>query len=428
MPAAPSSPTTTALVEKTGPAGLDTTQVASLAEAFATVPDPRSVQGRRHSLTAILLIAACAVTCDADGFTAMWQWATDAPQEVLARLGTRIDPLSGARVVPSERTMRRAVARVDPQAVQDAAGLFVAGRLQAAGLGETSAAAPGREREQRRAARAERDRSRPPGRPRRARLAFDGKALRGARRRGGRRVNLLAGICHDTGTVIAQRVIDTKSNEIPELRNLIAGMDLTGCLLTADAAHCQKATAAAIIAAGGDYLLTLKANQIGLLKAVIPLLNGTDTDWDDRAHVSVDRGHGRTEQRTVRVAAATGIDFPHAAQVFRTVRHTGGLDGQRTRKQIVYGITSLPAGAAGPAEIAADQRGHWRIENRTHYVRDTTFGEDRCQIRTGHAPQNTAALRNLTIDTLRANGHANIAHARRHHTHDYNRVLDLYGL
>ena len=114
--------------------------------------------------------------------------------------------------------------------------------------------------------------------------------------------------------------------------------------------------------------------------------------------------------------------------MFRTVRHTGGLDGQRVRKQIVFGITSLSADLAGPAEIAADQRGHWRIENRTHYVRDTTFDEDRCQIRTGHAPQNTAALRNLAIDTLRANGHANIAHARRHHTHDYRRVLDLYGL
>src|SRR4051812_24798615 len=83
------------MVEKTEPAGLDTGQGASLGHAFAAVPDPRSVQGRRHPLTAILLIAVCAVTCDADGFTAMWQWAADAPQEVLARLGTRVDPFPG---------------------------------------------------------------------------------------------------------------------------------------------------------------------------------------------------------------------------------------------------------------------------------------------------------------------------------------------
>jgi hypothetical protein len=130
----------------------------------------------------------------------------------------------------------------------------------------------------------------------------------------------------------------------------------------------------------------------------------------------------------VRTAAAEGIDFPHAAQVFRTVRYIGGLDGQRTGKQVVYGITSLPAHAADTAEIAAHQRGHWGVENRTHYVRDVTFNEDHSQLRTGHAPHNLAALRNLTIDTFRATGYVNIAHARRHHTHDYNRVLDLYEL
>lgn len=75
------------LSPSTGPARLDNAMLASLADAFAGVPDPRSARGRRHPLTAILLIATCAVTCDANGFTAMWQWAADAPQEVLARLG-----------------------------------------------------------------------------------------------------------------------------------------------------------------------------------------------------------------------------------------------------------------------------------------------------------------------------------------------------
>ena len=202
---------------------------------------------------------------------------------------------------------------------------------------------------------------------------------------------------------------------------------MTGRVATADAAHCQHATAQAIITAGGDYLLVLKANQTGLLKQVAPLLAGPDTDWAEHRHDSTNRGHARTEQRHLRVAAATGITFPHAAQVFRTVRYTGGLDGQRTGKQVVYGITSLTDRHADPAQIAAYQRDHWRIES-THYVRDVTFAEDHCQARTGHGPQNLAAFRNLAIDTLRAAGHINIAHARRHHTHHYTRVLDLYGL
>lgn len=198
MPAVSSSPIP-ALAQNVGPVGLDSATLTSLADAFAVVPDPRSMQGRRHPLTEILLIAACVVTCDADGLTAVWQWAVDAPQEVLARLGARVDPLSGLRMAPSERTIRRTVARVDPQAVQDAAGTFVAVRLCAAGLGETSAPS---EREARRVARASRARTRPPGRGTWRRFAFDGKVLRGARRRSGGRVTLLAGVCHDTGAVV----------------------------------------------------------------------------------------------------------------------------------------------------------------------------------------------------------------------------------
>jgi predicted transposase YbfD/YdcC len=419
VPAVPSSPTAAA-GEKT-PYPCDAAQVDSLAAAFAAVPDPRSAKGRWHPLAAILLIAACAVTCDADGFTAVWQWAHDAPQEVLLRLGVRADPLTGLARPPSERTIRRTIARVDAQAVEDAAGGFVTSRLRVAGLG-SNARTPAEPRSQ------DPPTDAPASQRPRRRVAFDGKVVRGARRPGGRRVTLLAGADHDTATVIGQRQIEDKSNEIPELRTMVAGLDLTGCLATADAAHCQKATAEQVVAAGGHYLLTLKANQAGLLNTVAGLLAGADAEWAGRSHHSTGRGHGRTEQRTVRLAAATDLDFPHAAQVFRTVRYRGGLDGQRTSKQVVYGITSLPPDAAGPADIAADQRGHWSIENRTHHVRDTTFDEDRSQIRTGNAPRAMAALRNLAIGTFRAHGHTNIAHARRHHTHDYNRVLDLYGL
>jgi hypothetical protein len=241
---------------RTGPAGLEATRVHSLADAFAVVPDPRSPRGRWHPLVAILLIAACAVTCDADGPTAIWQWVDDADEQVLARLRVRRDPWSGRRSPPSERTIRRVLGLLDPQAVQDAAGTQVAGRLSAAGLGRPP---PVREREQRRAER--REGSRPPGRPKHRGVGFDGKILRGARCSDGKRVGLLAAAEHDSGAVIAQRAIDTKSNETPELRTLVAGMDLTGTLATADAAHCQRATAEAIVAAQGHYLLILKANQ-----------------------------------------------------------------------------------------------------------------------------------------------------------------------
>jgi predicted transposase YbfD/YdcC len=403
---------------------VDPVEVDSLADAFAMVSDPRDRRGRWHPLITILLIAACAVTCDANGFTAVFQWVADAPPRVLARLRVRRDPFTGRYRPPSEKTIRRTVALVNPHELEQAVGAFVAARITAAGL-TGPVGSPVKERQTRQA----RERpARAPAACARRRLAADGKALRGARRDAGGRVMLLGLADHDTAAVIAQRQIAAKSNEIPELRHLVAGMNLTGCLITADAAHCHADTATAIIAAGGDYLLTVKANQPTLLNAITPLLTGTDTTWANRQHTSTDRGHGRTEQRTVRLSTADGVDFPHAAQVFRTVRYTGGLDGQRTTKQVVFGITSLPADQAGPDQIAADQRGHWSIENTIHHVRDTTFDEDRCQVRTAHAPRNLATLRNLAIGTFRAEGHANIAHARRHHTHDHERVLNLYRL
>jgi molybdopterin-guanine dinucleotide biosynthesis protein A len=188
---------------------LEPARIASLADAFAVVPDPRASRGRWHPLVAILLVAACAITCDADGLTAVWQWVDDADEQVLARLHVRVDPLLGRRRPPSERTIRRVLERVDPQAVQDAAGGFVAARLTAAGLRRPPLV---REREQRRAER--REGSQPPARARRASVHFDGKILRGARRLGGRLLGLLAGIEHGNGKVVAQAAIDTKSNEI----------------------------------------------------------------------------------------------------------------------------------------------------------------------------------------------------------------------
>ncbi|MEV4247936.1 hypothetical protein AB0J63_31540 [Streptosporangium canum] len=95
------------------------------------------------------------------------------------------------------------------------------------------------------------------------------------------------------------------------------------------------------------------------------------------------------------------------------LHHVGDLDGAWTGKEIVYGITSLPAEAAVPAHLNHYERAHWSVENRLHRVRDVTFREDHCQLRTGTAPRALAAFRNLAISTMRLADRANIAHARR---------------
>jgi predicted transposase YbfD/YdcC len=107
-----------------------------------------------------------------------------------------------------------------------------------------------------------------------------------------------------------------------------------------------------------------------------------------------------------------GVDFPHAVQVAKSVRHRTQRKTGRGSRETVYVITNLTSREASPQRIAEIVRSQWVIENRLHFVRDTTFAEDASKVRTGHGPDNMATLRNFAINTLRAVGHANIS-ARR---------------
>jgi Transposase DDE domain len=81
---------------------------------------------------------------------------------------------------------------------------------------------------------------------------------------------------------------------------------------------------------------------------------------------------------------------------------------------VVYLITPLTPAEANPQRLLAFVRGHWSIENSSHYVHDVTFGEDRSRLRTGSAPQILAALRNLALTLIHRSGSSQIAAARRH--------------
>jgi len=90
------------------------------------------------------------------------------------------------------------------------------------------------------------------------------------------------------------------------------------------------------------------------------------------------------------------------------------MKSDRLREEVAYGVTSLTASEANPEQLLALARGHWQIENRCHHVRDTTYEEDRSQIRAGNGPRMMATLRNFAMGLLRLMGCSNIASATRH--------------
>lgn len=143
---------------------------------------------------------------------------------------------------------------------------------------------------------------------------------------------------------------------------------------------------------------------------------------------TLEKKHGRVERRRLEASTrlACHLDWPGVAQVCRIHRNT--IRNGKPTEEVAYGITSVPRSMADASQLLAWNRGHWGIENRSHYVRDVTFDEDASQIRSGHAPQCIAALRNAAITLLRSTGVVNIAAALRKNAYQVDHVFAMLGI
>ena len=183
----------------------------------------------------------------------------------------------------------------------------------------------------------------------------------------------------------------------------------------------------AVRAQDGHVVLTVKDNQPTLATDLAALFVDPVTSV---AQAQTDDAHrGRREQRCLRVSTdltaylATCSPWPEIAQVAQLTRNVH-RKGKR-RSETVYLITTLAPEQASAQRLLELVRGHWHIENRLHYVRDVTFGEDRSRLRTGHAPHLLAALRNLVITLIHRSGSDQIAASRRAFAYHPERALAL---
>jgi predicted transposase YbfD/YdcC len=372
---------------------MDARQYSSLAAMLDDLPDPRQARGKRHAWGLILTLIGAALVSGQQGMQAISQWVAEHAEELCALLRPP------RRRLPSDSTLRRALRALDLAALERRVGGFVAG------LAAPDAGAGG--------------------------LAVDGKAVRGASMHGAA-VHLVSLVRHGDGCVLGQVAVDAKSNEITAVPRLLAGRDLTGAVVTMDALLTQRALAQQIRQQGGHYLLVVKENHPALYAAIDQVFSGDllvePTDYAAGV-TSKEKRHGRLTTRTLeRTAALNGyLDWPDVGQVLRRTYHAIDLATGRVSHEVTYGVTSLPAAATTPAQAERYWRGHWTVENRVHYVRDVTLGEDACQVRAGNAPQALAALRNVLLSLLRAHGWTNIAAALRHYGAYATRALTLLG-
>lgn len=168
-------------------------------------------------------------------------------------------------------------------------------------------------------------------------------------------------------------------------------------------------------------------------------------DWRERGaeltvwvDVSPKQRHGRWERRELWAlsdpevnryagsAGSVGKAWPHLQQICRLERRRRVRGGIRVA--VSYAVTSLSPEVAGAERLLQILRGHWKIENQVHWVRDVTFDEDRSQVRSGNAPQVMAAFRNLTTTLVRWAGHTNVAAALRRHAAHVSEAFILLGI
>jgi len=264
---------------------------------------------------------------------------------------------------------------------------------------------------------------------------IDGKTLRGTRADGARKgLQLLAVYVPGTGVTLRQALIAETTNEIPVAQQALKSLDLQGKIVTGDALHTQRETSQLILDGGGDYVWLAKDNQERLRQDIewvfepascAPGHSPAPTDF--RTVQQVDKGHGRIEKRTLTVSSllADTSDWPGLAQVFKLQYLATTLQGELLWNEMVYGLTSLPATEASPAELLSLRRQEWAIESELHYRRDVTLGEDRCHCKHSRLGQALATLNNLVIALLLRNRSTNAAQSQRYYAAHPDRALNL---
>lgn len=353
-----------------------------LIEVFKDVSDFREARGKRYPLYAVLALACVATLCGYKSYSAMAEWGKRYGDRLVRKLGFNSDK------TPCVGTFFTILSGLNWQELEIKLSIWMQEAISTRHAPGTTPC-----------------------------LSFDGKTLRGSRRQGAEEAHILSVFCHQLGLTIFQRGVDCKTNEIPVMLEVLELITIKGCFITMDALLTQRSIALKIVAAGGYYMMIVKGNQPQLLEDIQTYFEYVDRQKLPAVAETLDIGHGRIEQRQLVCSEGLNgyLDWPGVQRVFQLKRTTFNKDGSFKREETVYGIIgwTVPPPSMEAAFFLDCSRGHWGIENRSHYVRDVTFDEDRSQVRVGNTHKVMASFRNLAIGLARLAGATNIARACR---------------
>ena len=342
-------------------------------QQFSIVDDPRQKGKVAHPLSKIFVITLTATLAGADNWSAMIEFAK-----------ARINWLSGfvdmSTGIPSHDTLERVFSLINPiqfqkgfiQWVQD----IIATTQETMNLSLPCV------------------------------VAIDGKTLRRSHDKtsGKSAIHMVNAWCSRANLVLGQIKTDEKSNEITAIPELLMLLDIKGRLVTADAMSCQKHIAHTCIDQGADYLLAVKDNQPTLKKEIVGHLESRRPKAYQRPAIDFfevqHKSRDRQEIRRCWVAPACGIISK--AEEWRGLQSIARVESQRTYK----GKTSVEqryyicSSSLSAEVLLAASRSHWGVESM-HWMLDVGFREDENRTRKGHAAENLAVMRQLTLNILK---------------------------
>ena len=340
----------------------------SILEHFGNIEDPRMTRRRLHKLVDIMGIAICAVICGAENWQEIEQWG----KAKRVWLKTFLELPNG---IPSHDTFGRVFGLIDDQAFQKAFLDWVQD-VNTIFNGQV--------------------------------IAIDGKCSRGShdRANGKSAIYMVSAWATENSLVLGQVKTDEKSNEITAIPKLLRSLAIKGCIVTIDAAGCQKKIAKQIREQGADYVLALKGNQGSLHEEAkeyfeIALKDGFK-DIEHDFFEETNGGHGRVEVR--RYWTLTQKCWLEKIEGWQDLKVLGMVESERHVGEKVsverrHYIASLPGDAK---QFAKAVRGHWGIENGLHWCLDVAMGEDAARTRSGNSAANFAVLRHTALNLLKA--------------------------
>jgi len=352
-------------------------EVESILDYFQLLEDPRSTVNRKHLLGDLIVVSICAVIAGADGPKAIGIWA-------LSNQAWRVQHLELPNGIPSHDTIGRLLALLKPEAFQTCFKKWIEALTEPASQGSMDTMVNPQKM-----------------------IAIDGKALRRSHDRKNKlgALFLVSAWSVENGVSLGQLATEAKSNEITAIPELIKNIEVSGAVVTIDAAGCQKDIAAQIIDAGGDFIFSLKGNQGNLHKAVEKwftdqMANGF-VDATVRTHQEVVEGHGRIDTLTyyhckLPVSIPGRLNWKGLRTIGVAIRES--RRGDEVTREVRYFICSIRVSVK---RFARSVRGHWAIENTLHWCLDVTFREDESRLRDRHAANNVAWLKRFAISLLK---------------------------